>query len=265
MKVKEVIKVVANLLQLGNVLDADLDNATNLNSQTQKDINLIVSCINMVLCDVATDFLPLKAQENIVVSGGEFDLKNLNHDFHKLLSVETIEKFFVENEMLKIKDGSYVINYSYLPKIVRVDFSALNAANDGENGSGGTNSTEIISDDGEGDGTIGDNYSTGGSNLVYEIDDNGEGSYIDSNVIGVGLNNTIEDVDPRLTIFALSFGVASEFCLVSGNYSESEMWNSKYQNAMNVCMRKMKISELKTRRWIWEKQSIQKQPQLSLT
>ena len=250
MKIKDVIKTVANLLQLNNVLDANLDNIACLDTQTQRDISLIVSCINMVLCDVATDFLPLKAREKIIVQNGSFDLKTLTHDFHKLLSIETIEKYLVENEVLKIKDGSYVITYSYLPKVI--ELSMISQSVTSTNNETYEN-TQQVDDNDDNDDVVSDDYTTGSSSLVYEIGDNGSGSYVDDNAKqsdNVEIIEYIEDVDSRLTIYALSFGVAEEFCLISGNYAESEMWNSKYQNALNVCVRSGKIPKLKSRRWI---------------
>ena len=182
MNINDVIKIVANLLQLNNLIDADLESYNTLDDQTKKDINLIVSSTNEVLSDIATDYFPLKATEQITVLNGSFDLTTLTHDFHKLLSVATTNAYEVEMETLKIQNGCYKLKYSYLPEVLE----------------------------------LGDDI----------------------------------EVDKRVTIFALCFGVCGEFCLVSGNYAESEMWNSKYQNAISVCKRSLKMPRLKNRRWI---------------
>ena len=70
MKVKDVIKQVAIFLGLTNVMDANLDNFDNLDLQTKKDINLILSSVNEVLCDIATDYLFLQKDilENLTYS-----------------------------------------------------------------------------------------------------------------------------------------------------------------------------------------------------
>ena len=189
MEIKDVIKEVATLLGLSNVSGANLD-ADSFDSQTQKDINLIISSTNEVLCEVATDFLPLKTKETVTVANGCFDLTTLTHDFHKLVEVDTSESYYVLRENLYIKDGTYDVTYTYLPEI-------------------------------------------------YE------------------LNDEIEDIDLRLTLFALSYGVAAEYCLISGNYSESELWASRFNDAMRVATRNTKIPKLKERRWIWKNQNIQ--------
>lgn len=182
MEVENVIKQVATLLQLTNVMEADFENFENLDVQTKKDINLILSSINEVLCDVATEYLPLKKSESITVSGGEFDLTTLTN-FYKLLSVKTNNEYTLDFETLKIDDGTYKIEYMHLPEI-------------------------------------------------YEIDDE------------------ITEFDSRLTTYNLAYGVAGEFCIISGNYSEAEMWNSKFLNAMEDFKKPHKVAKLKTRRWL---------------
>lgn len=182
MEINDVIKEVANMLQLSNVYSANFD-ADSFDTQTQKDINLIVSCINEVLCDIATDHLPLKKTETILVSGGVYQLSNLSNTFHKLIEVKTNKPYNVELENLYIENGTYEITYSFLPDI-------------------------------------------------YEFGD------------------TIENFDTRLTMYALCFGVAAEYCLISGNYNESEMWNSRFESAMQVAKRKNGLTKLKERRWI---------------
>ena len=183
MKVNDIIKQVATYLQLTNVVGADLSDFENLDAQTKKDINLIVSSMNEVLSDVATDYLPLCHTETIEVENGSFDLNTLEKAFYKLIKVKTNKPYHIDFETLKIDNGIYQVDYMYLPEL-------------------------------------------------YEIGDE------------------ILEFDSRLTLFALCFGVAGEFCLISGNYSESELWNSKYENAMQVAISQKKIFSLKERRWI---------------
>ena len=183
MKINDIIKEVAVMLQLSNVSSANLSNFENLDTQTQKDINLLLSCANEVLSDIATDHLPLKYTEEINVSGGEYALSGLSKTFHKLISVSTTEDYFIELDTLKIKSGTYKITYSFLPEI-------------------------------------------------YEIGD------------------TISDCDKKVTSYALCFGIAAEYCLICGNYSESEMWNSRFDSAIQIAKRSAKMPMLKGRRWI---------------
>ena len=183
MKVNDIVKQVATLLQLTNVVSADFSDFENLDTQTKKDTNLIVSSMNEVLSNVATDYLPLFESQTVEVENGNFELTTLEKPFYKLVRVKTNKPYTVDFETLKIENGVYQIDYMYLPE-------------------------------------------------VYEIGDE------------------ILEFDSRLTIYALCYGIAGEFCLISGNYSESEMWNSKYENAMQVATTQNKVFSLKQRRWI---------------
>lgn len=182
MSVKEVIKQVAIMLQLYDVIDADLDNYDNLNEQTKRDINIIVSCINEVLCDISTDYLLLETTETIKVVDGSFDLANLKEVFYKLVKFESNHAYSITYNSLQTKDGVYKMTYNYLPNIVKLS-----------------------------------------DNITY---------------------------DNRLTIYGLSYGVAKEYCLVCGNYAESEMWESKFVNAMQIACRKPCSVNLAKRRWL---------------
>lgn len=181
MKVKDIIKQVAIFVQQQNLIDANLDDFDNLDAQTKKDVNLVVSCLNEVCSDIASDFLLLKKSEDIEVANGEFDIQNLTQSLYKIISFDDKYSIF-ENKILS-SNGNHKISYYYLPPIFE-------------------------------------------------------------------LNSDILCFDSRLTIFALSYGVSAELCLVTSNYSESEMWNSKFQNSMNILRRKASNLELKTRRWL---------------
>ena len=182
MSVKEIIKQVAILLQLNDLIDANLDDYENLDSQLKKDINVVISCINEVLCDIATDHLLLEATEEIEVIDEMFDLSKLQKVFYKLVKFYDYNAYKIEFNNLITKSGKYKITYNYLPEIVNIDDQI--------------------------------NY------------------------------------DSRLTIYAICYGVAKEYCLVCGNYGESEMWESKFNNAMQVAVRKSGCVSLKPRRWI---------------
>ena len=186
MNVKEVIKQVAVLLQLQNVIDANLDDFENLDIQTKKDINLLISSANEVLSDIATEYLPLVSTEKITVKNGKFDLQTLSKQFYKMVDFSNGAYYKKDLDELFANDGDYNITYKYLPSELTIENPEIN-------------------------------------------------------------------FDERLTVYALSYGVAREYCMILGNYSESEMWDSKFKNAMQVATRKKDIVKLKIKRWCWWK------------
>lgn len=183
MNVDNVIKEVATLLQLTDVVNADLSNFESLGVQTQKDVNLILSSMNEVLSNVATEHLPLKANETIIVTQNAFDLNELSKQFFKLIRVKTQKAYNVDFETLKIENGTYEVEYLYLPE-------------------------------------------------EYQLGDD------------------ITEFSKALTVYSLAYGVAGEYCLVGGNYSEAELWNSKFLNAISKFSKPHKTFSLKSRRWL---------------
>src|SRR5574344_1592214 len=180
MIVKDIIKQVAVLLDEQNIINANLDDFENLDSQTQKNINLIISCLNEVVSDLASDYLLCKATENINVENGEFDLQTLSNSFYKVCDFD--DKFKIVKDTLFASKGVHTLTYYYLPEVL----------------------------------TLQDQFSC---------------------------------FDSRLTLYAISYGVSAEFCLVTCNYSESEMWQDKFEKSVRTLLRNPKIVKLCNRRW----------------
>ena len=119
MQVKDLVKEVANFLQLTNVLDVDFDDAeemAQIDAVTQRDINLIVKCLNQVLTRIATEYIELLNVEDIVVENGQFDLDDLDEQFCKIKRLGNGKKFEVANKKLIAENGEYELLYSYLPE-----------------------------------------------------------------------------------------------------------------------------------------------------
>ena len=182
MKTKELVKQVATFLQNGDILEADLDKFDGLGESLQKDINLIVSCLNETLSDIATEYINLTNTEKIEVKNGVFDTKNLSKKLHKAKKLGNNQKFSIVADTLFADDGTYDFVYDYLPDEVDLD-----------------------------------------------------GEFFDF----VGL--------PK---YAIAYSVCSEYCLILGSFSESEMWESRFENLMKSCTSNLKVFAPKNKRWL---------------
>lgn len=184
MQVKDLVKEVANFLQLNNVLDLDFEDSEQMeqiDAVTQRDINLIVKCLNQVLTRIATEHVELLNIEDIVINNGIFDLDMLSKQFFKIKKLGNNEKFDLVEKQLYAQNGKYQILYSYLP-------------------------TE------------------------YDFDDD-------------------LDIYKNLSKYAICYGICSEYLMILGDFSQSETYESKFENAMEVAKSNLKIAEIKHRRW----------------
>lgn len=137
MKLREIVKLSSIMLNIEDVLNSTklydesfdvLDEDTTLTGDTNidKTFNLLIRCFNLVYSEIATDYLPLINKEEIEVKNGQFELKNLNKNFYKLVKLE--DKNFnsvnceIYNDILYSLDGEYNLVYCYKPS-----FATLNS------------------------------------------------------------------------------------------------------------------------------------------
>lgn len=136
MKLREIVKLSSIMLNIEDVLNSTklydesfdvLDEDTTLTSETNidKTFNLLIRCFNLVYSEIATDYLPLINKQEIEVKNGQFELKNLNKNFYKLVKLE--DKNFnsvnceIYNDILYSLDGEYSLVYCYKPSFVTLN------------------------------------------------------------------------------------------------------------------------------------------------
>lgn len=147
MKVLDVIKLVTKLLNesddkkcveycekndlslttfLGYLHDeTQTDLPDFLNSQSEKDLKLILDCINIVQMQISTDFHSLFYDEEIEVSNGEFSIENLSQKLYKVKQItqnDDLVKYSFIKDKIVLCDGKYRIKYAYVPD--DVDFAS---------------------------------------------------------------------------------------------------------------------------------------------
>lgn len=143
MKVLDIIKLVTKLLnETDDKLCAEYCDTNNLSMSTflgyltseeveskpefltvqaDKDLRLILDCINIVQMRICTEFHTLLSEENIVVENGEFEIENLSQKLYKIKQIsaqnESVKYSYFENKIL-LSDGSYKIKYAFIPNDV---------------------------------------------------------------------------------------------------------------------------------------------------
>jgi len=124
--VKEIVKLSATYLQLEDVLklqalDGEEESPTEL---TLKNYELLLKATNLVQEEIASDYIPLKAEEIVEVTNEEIAFSSL--------SERIIQVLFIKNELeqevkyklfptsIKLENGTYKIVYSYMPSTVTI-------------------------------------------------------------------------------------------------------------------------------------------------
>ena len=127
MEVKEIIKLTAIYLQMEEVLElselgGEVTEPTELAS---KNLELLVRCLNLVYSEIASDYLPLKHCEDVEVENSEITISALSKKLINVLSLVDLYdksvKYKVYPTSIKVENGSYKLEYSYMPEAVTIE------------------------------------------------------------------------------------------------------------------------------------------------
>lgn len=113
MKVEDILTEV--LVRLGDRDKYDLNNLP----QDDNEINTIIKCINMIISEIASDYLPVEYEEDVEVVNGIIPYENLSKRLINLKKVtknqSKIDAKMYPDEILVNTDGIVHVQYLYMP------------------------------------------------------------------------------------------------------------------------------------------------------
>lgn len=152
MKVKDIIKLSARLLCENDIVDCikyceqnemtltnflALKNQTALPSsedyiqipscftlQAEKDLRIILDCINIANLYICTEKHLLFTTEEIEVINGEYAINNLSQKLFKIKQISNnfgFVKYSLEAGKILVPSGKYIIKYAYIPAELNFD------------------------------------------------------------------------------------------------------------------------------------------------
>ncbi len=122
--VKEVLLTAAQTLgiadEINNHLSGDADAATG-----RRDLELLLACFQRVESELALDYLPLMAEDEIVTGTGVVEYAQLQREAARIFSVEDEWgepiKYRLFPTHLKTKSGRLKVIYGYKPREKTID------------------------------------------------------------------------------------------------------------------------------------------------
>lgn len=121
MTAKDVIKIVCVFLQKEELLDVEELGGSEAASESElKELNHMLRCLNLVINQIASDYIPLKFIETVTPVNGKVLFTSLNKKLIEVLRVE--DKFGIRvnfklyPEFLETINGDISITYSYEPE-----------------------------------------------------------------------------------------------------------------------------------------------------
>lgn len=122
MKVKDCMLLAAELLGIRAEVDANLSGSTSIGvTETEK----LLHCFNLVENELALDYLPLLAEDELETDTGAVLFSEFAHSPVRIVKVldgngETLD-FTLFPEFLKTAAGKIKVRYTYAPKTKEVD------------------------------------------------------------------------------------------------------------------------------------------------
>lgn len=121
MTVKNVLKAVCVFLQKDELLETNLFDGENEPTEDQtKEVGHLVRCLNLVLSEISTDYIPLLKTEDIVSTDGKILLSRFSKnvlDVHKIVNKFNLtQQFKTFSNYFETAPGELKITYSYEPE-----------------------------------------------------------------------------------------------------------------------------------------------------
>ncbi|MGD9901013.1 MAG: hypothetical protein AB7S44_00555 [Spirochaetales bacterium] len=127
MSVTEIIKLVATYLQMEDVLELTTfgGEVTEPSALTTKNLELLVRCLNLVYDEIATDYIPLNYEEEVIVLDEEIALSSLAKRLINVIKLTDENGVNVKYKMfptaIVLENGTYNLEYSYAPESATLD------------------------------------------------------------------------------------------------------------------------------------------------
>ena len=120
MKIKEIIKNVAVVLGLGDVVELINDGGNTKELLGNINYSILVRCASFVVTNIATNYIPLIDKQSFDVVDGKIRLSAFSQPFISARSVKRngrVVEYKLYTGHLKVPNGRHEVEYSYLPCI----------------------------------------------------------------------------------------------------------------------------------------------------
>ncbi len=89
MTTKQVINLAATFLGLDDFLECSyfLENDEEMSDNSTQILNQLVRCLNLVVDEIATEYLPIYAYKKIVLTNGEFAIKEIDPNINCITKI----------------------------------------------------------------------------------------------------------------------------------------------------------------------------------
>lgn len=127
MKVKEILKNVCVYLGKEELLECSFfeENGEEASSILQNDLNKMLKCLNLILGEIASDYMPIIKQKEITLKNGEVNVFDIDENIHEIVSIKNkfgknLKYKYLENKIICLATN-VVVEYKVYPTEVLLD------------------------------------------------------------------------------------------------------------------------------------------------
>ena len=127
MSVKDIIKLACVFLNKQELIETNVFDETlrEPTEEEQKEVEMLLRCLNLIVGEISCDYLPLINQENVTVSNKTIEFPTLSLTLLEVLSVRDkfgkLVKFKLFPNRIELPNGEYLVEYSYIPDSLTLD------------------------------------------------------------------------------------------------------------------------------------------------
>ncbi len=132
MKVKEIIKNVCVYLGKEELLESSLlEEEGVVPTNLQKNVvDKMVKCLNLITSEIASDYLPIIKEKEIIFNNGEIDALSIDENIQEIISIKNkfgknLRYKYVNDKIICLTTNA-IVTYKVYPKEVTFDDDAEN-------------------------------------------------------------------------------------------------------------------------------------------
>lgn len=126
MKIRDIAELAAVLLQKHDIINSGVFMQTEQNRlvddeiQSNRELRLLLRCVNLVVKEVACDYIPLIHTQTLTASDGKIPYSQFEKTLLEIKRVKNQKgedvRFFTLPEYMAVEDGVYEVSYAFIPR-----------------------------------------------------------------------------------------------------------------------------------------------------
>lgn len=126
MKIRDIAELAAVLLQKHDIINSGVFMQTEQNRlvddeiQSNRELRLLLRCVNLVVKEVACDYIPLIHTQTLTATDGKIPYSQFEKTLLEIKRVKNQKgedvRFFTLPEYMAVEDGVYEVSYAFIPR-----------------------------------------------------------------------------------------------------------------------------------------------------